>query len=66
MTALPRFNPRGPKVSLRRFTDPGIRCEIKSFAMNRKTEAEPKALEYIDARLAQFEALYSGSPVLVE
>jgi len=38
------FNPKGPKVSLRRFWHPGVRLAIKTYILNRGSEAESKAL----------------------
>lgn len=53
---IPQFNPKRPKVSLRRFSDPEQRLAIKSYILNRGTEAE-------EAALAHFEAIYSRKPV---
>lgn len=42
-----QFNPKRPKVSLRRFKDRTIRLAIESYILNRRTQAEAKALEYV-------------------
>jgi hypothetical protein len=50
------INPDRPKVSLRRITDPKLRCALKEYALNRGTEAQELSLE-------NWEALYAGGPV---
>ncbi len=42
-----KFDPKKPKVSLRRFDDPKIRLAIKTYNLNRHTQAEDKALENV-------------------
>jgi len=41
------FNPKKPKVSLRRFTDPWDRLAIKQYILNRHSESGPFALENV-------------------
>ena len=48
-----KFNPQRPKVSLRRFTDPQVRLAIKSYILNRGTQAEAMALKYVYSLLGR-------------
>jgi len=53
-----QINPDRPKVSMRRLTDPKLRCALREYALNRGTQAQ-------GVSLANWEALYAGQPVAV-
>jgi hypothetical protein len=38
---------RRPKIALRRIRDPWLRLAIKSYDLNRRTQAEAKTFEYV-------------------
>jgi hypothetical protein len=50
-----KFDPKKPKVSLRRFTDPIHRLAIRTFMLNKGTQAEAKALENTLKALAEMQ-----------
>jgi len=47
MDRIEDFNPRRPKVSLRRFLDPAVRLSIVEYRLNRGSQAEQKSLENV-------------------